>query len=242
MELSRPTSCVAGAHGARGAEHDGLADALRERTRLLHVRAERSGVIRDIMRGQATRYGYALLLRNLLPAYEQMERGLDRHRHAPAVGAVARREVYRARAIADDLAALCGREWSRSLPLLAAGKRYANRTAEAANGDGARLIAHAYARYLGDLSGGRILRRLLARSLALEPSALSFYDFPGIADTEAFKADYRAALDRAAVAMIDVACVVEEAAVAFRLNIAVSEAVEAAARCEEATRAGAPPG
>jgi heme oxygenase len=229
MELSDPKPSVAGADGARDPARHGLADAFRDRTRLLHGRAERSGVIRDIMRGQATRDGYALLLRNLLPAYEQMERGLDRHRHAPAVREVARRELYRGRAIADDLAALCGREWRRSLPLLAAGKRYANRTAEAAQGDGSRLIAHAYARYLGDLSGGRILRRLLARSLALEPSALSFYDFPGIADTEAFKADYRAALDRAAAAMIDVADVVEEAAVAFRLNIAVSEAVHAAA-------------
>jgi heme oxygenase len=36
---------------------------------------------------------------------------------------------------------------------------------KAAEGDGTRLIAHAYTRYLGDLSGGQILQRLLARSL-----------------------------------------------------------------------------
>ena len=50
--------------------------------------------------------------------------------------------------------------------------------------DAPRLIAHAYVRYLGDLSGGRIVGRILARSPGLGPEALSFYDFPGIADPD----------------------------------------------------------
>jgi len=103
--------------------------------------------------------------------------------------------------------------------------------ARAAAGDGSRLIAHAYIRYLGDLYGGQILRRILARSLGLGAPSLSFYDFPAIADAEAFKAGYRAALDQAALEIEDCAGVVEEAALAFELNIAVSMAVgDAAAR------------
>ena len=81
------------------------------------------------------------------------------------------------RAIEADLVALCGAHWSQGIPLLAAGELYARRIAKAAEGDGTRLIAHAYTRYLGDLSGGQILQRLLARSLDLQPSELSFYDF-----------------------------------------------------------------
>lgn len=203
-----------------------LSEALRERTRALHVEAERAGIVRDILRGRASRRGYALLLRNLLPAYEEMERGLERHRRTPAVGAVAWRALYRSRALRADLEGLYGPEWHRSLALLPVGERYGDQLAVAAEGDGTRLIAHAYARYLGDLSGGRILRRLLARSLQLGPATLAFYDFPEIDDPEAFKAAWREALDRAAVGIADVEAVIEEGALAFQLNIDVSREVQ----------------
>ena len=60
--------------------------ALYMRTKTLHVEAERTGIIRDLLRGEASREGYVLLLRNLLPAYQAMERGLERHRGSPGRG------------------------------------------------------------------------------------------------------------------------------------------------------------
>jgi heme oxygenase len=215
--------------GASGAGADAPADLteiLRIRTQALHTRAERSGVINDILHGRATRYAYALLLRNLLPAYETMEQGLERLRAQPGIGAVARRELYRAEALEADLRALHGDQWQQSLPLLPEGEQYRRRVAEAADGDGARLIAHAYTRYLGDLSGGQIMKRLLARLLQLEPQQLSFHEFPGIADAGEFKRDFRQALNRAAAESVDIDGVIEEAMAAFELNIAVSEAVQ----------------
>jgi heme oxygenase len=197
-----------------------LAAALRARTAALHVQAERSGIVADILRGRASRAGYARLLRNLLPAYQAMEAGLDRHRLSPGLRWFARPEMYRAAAIAADLSALGG-----APALLPAGAAYAARIAAC---DGPRLIGHAYARYLGDLSGGQVLKRLLARTLGLGAEGTSFYDFPEIADMDAFKRDFRAGLDRAGAEIGDVTPVLDEAAEAFRLNIAVSEAVQAA--------------
>ena len=94
----------------RGLAHDGLIVALRQRTRGLHAEgaAEQSNLIGDVLRGAASRYGYALLLRNLLPAYQALEAGLERHRAGRLLAAVAQREVYRAAAIEADLAALVG--------------------------------------------------------------------------------------------------------------------------------------
>ena len=206
-----------------------LSVALRERTGDLHTQAERSGVVNDILRGNASRHGYALLLRNLLPAYEAMEQGLDSHRDKNPVSPFAMKEVYRTGALYSDLAALCGDDWKRALPLLPAGLRYAQRVADAAQGNGERLIAHAYARYLGDFSGGQILKKLLGRALALNAEALSFYEFPRIADTKAFKEGFRDALDRAGELSADFDAIVEEGAVAFELNIDVSNAVQRAA-------------
>jgi heme oxygenase len=113
--------------------------------------------------------------------------------------------------------------------VLSAGRSYARRITRVAVGEGTRLIGHAYARYLGDLSGGQILARLLGRSLGLGPGTLAFYDFPDIPDADGFKAELRAALDWAAPLLADPEAVVDEALCAFRLNIALSEAVEAAA-------------
>ena len=124
------------------------------------------------------------------------------------------------------LLSLCGNNWKRDIPLLDAGEIYARRIAKAAEGDGARLIAHAYTRYLGDLSGGQILQRLLERSLELRPSELSFYDFPRFADLAELKADYRKALDQAGALASDPQAVVEEGAIAFSLNIDLSCAVQ----------------
>ena len=202
--------------------------ALYLRTKTLHVEAERTGIIRDLLRGEASREGYVLLLRNLFPAYQAMERGLEHHRRSPGLGALANYRLDRAAAIQSDLIALCGKRWNRDLPLLAAGEAYAGRVAKSAEGDGAQLIAHAYTRYLGDLSGGLILQRLLVRSLELRPSELSFYDFPRFSDLDGLKADYRKALDRAGALVRDRDAVVEEGAVAFTLNINLSRAVQSA--------------
>jgi heme oxygenase len=200
--------------------------ALYLRTKTLHVEAERTGIIRDLLRGEADLEGYTLLLRNLLPAYRALEQGLERHRDSKGLRQIANFRLKRAPAIESDLVAICGKRWSHDLPLLDVGKLYASQIAKAAEGDGARLIAHAYTRYLGDLSGGRILQRLLARSLKLRPSELSFYDFPLFSDLDALKADYRKALDQAGAHAPNGDAIVEEGAVAFSQNIALSCAIK----------------
>lgn len=207
----------------------GLADRLRDHTRDWHQRAERSGIVRDLLAGRASRHGYACFLRNLLPAYQQLEASLERHDLSPGLRRIARPEVYRSAAIEADLHALCGSGWPEALPLLAAASDYGQRVAEAAQGDGARLMGHAYVRYLGDLNGGRILRRCLARAPGLPDAALTFYDYPGVSDLAAFTAEYRAGFDAAASERLDCDALIEEAVLAFRCNIAVAEAVAASA-------------
>jgi heme oxygenase len=211
--------------GRRG----GLAEALREATRPLDAQAKRSGIVGGVRQGRASRRGYALLLRNLLPVYRVLEDGLERHRHAPGLRLFAWRALYRATALEADLEAIGGLAWEESLPLLPEGEAYTSRVAAAAEGAGPRLIAHAYARYLGDLSRGQAMRKVLARSLGLGPEALSFYAFPAVTDPERFEEGIRDALDRAAPEIDDVPGLIAEAAQAVRLDIALAEAVLRAA-------------
>jgi heme oxygenase len=205
-----------------------LADAMRERTRALHAEAERSGIIAQILRQRADIRGYALLLRNLLPVYRELERGLWRHRLVAPLDALCQPAVFRAASMERDLAILAGRGWEQELPPLTAGERYAARVAQAAADTGVRLIAHVYVRYLGDLNGGQVLRALLAQALGLEEQVLSFYAFPEIQDLPSFKVAYRGAINTAGLAVRDCGALVEEAAVGFELSIALSEAVQSA--------------
>lgn len=215
----------------------GLADAMRERTRSLHRRAERSGIVKAILQGGCSRAGYALLLRNLLPVYRALEHGLERHREAPGVRVIAWRAVYRADALAADLDHLCGVGRWQAIPVLDAGALYEHcirRAADRAGGE--RLIAHAYTRFLGDLNGGQLLRSLLGRRPGIEPPALSFYAFERIDEPRAFAARYRRAFDEAGREVTDAAGVLHEAALAFRLNVSLSCAVARAGAMQADTR------
>jgi heme oxygenase len=206
---------------------DTLSTQLREGTRAQHTRAERSGFIADLLRGRGQRTGYVLLLRNLLPAYRALEQGLERHGTSPAFAGLAWPALFRASALERDLDTLAGPGWSRSIALLPEGMRYAEVVTAASAGAGHGLLAHAYTRYLGDLSGGQVIGRLLGRSLGIGEEALSFYRFAAIADPDAFKRDFRRALD-AAGPLVDGASIVDEAVAAFELNIALSEAIRRA--------------
>ncbi len=205
-----------------------LSIELRARTGKLHTQAERSGVIVEILHGRVTRDGYALYLRNLLPAYQAMEQGLARRRHAPGFRGIADPGLFRAEAILRDMTALCGSDWAGTLPMLPEGELYASRMLHAAAGDGTALIGHAYTRYLGDLSGAQVLKRSLMCAPGLQPDMLTFFDFPAIADLPAYRNVFRDALDAAASDIPDTELVLSEAVQAFQHNIDISEAVQAA--------------
>lgn len=186
--------------------------------------AERSGMMARIFRKQATRVGYALFLRNLLPAYQALEHGLEQNRGCPGVCRFARPETYRSEALQADLHAMMGADWAK-LELLASGQAYAAHVRMAADGDGSGLIGHAYTRTLGDLSGGQMMQGLLATSLDLDARALGLYRFAGIDDIASYKAAYHADLNRAGTEIADPDVAISAAVVAFRMNIEVSAAV-----------------
>ncbi len=220
MDVMEHTSDVPSATAGAFSEV-GFAAILRERTHVLHREAERAGFVADLLHGRATRAGYAIYLRNLLPMYEAMEDLIGAGALPSERCAFGDPRLARAEALRRDLRTLGNDRAGVILPEAAA-------YAAAVEASGAGLVGHAYARYLGDLSGGQILKPFLARSLGLAPDQLSFYDFPGV-DIAACKASLRSALDTVAPGSPDAACVVDAAMAAFRHTIAVAQAVSASA-------------
>lgn len=203
-----------------------LAARLKHATQDLHRHAERSGVIGRMLSGSMSRDAYVLFLRNLLPAYQRLESALDAARDRATIAPFIRPELYRSAALRSDLATLAGPGWMTRLPVLPAGQDYAARIADAASIDPTILIAHTYVRYLGDLNGGRILRRRIAQTLDLEAAGLRFYAFDEIPDIQSFTSSYRHAYETIDLPEPSCLAILDEARHAFRHNIEISEAVQ----------------
>lgn len=84
------------------------------------------------------------------------------------------------------------------------------------------LVAHAYTRYLGDLSGGQVLGRITQKSLGLKNGeGLSFFSFPAVSSPTLFKQLYRSRMNSLELTEEQRRGVLEEAVAAFQLNIQV---------------------
>lgn len=200
-----------------------LANELRVQTRQLHHEVERAGVMRALLRGEIDRASYCALLRNLHPIYAALEDGLARHEAHPALSQVRLAGLERAPLLAADLVTLRGVGW-RDLVVLPAAQQYATRLRELDRSDPLRLVAHAYVRYLGDLSGGQMLRRVVVESLALDPVAgTRFYEFGPPAAVTKLARRFRAGLDKMGFDRDSAAPIVAEAQLAFALHASLFE-------------------
>lgn len=203
-----------------------LSTRLRQETKQAHTRAERSGLMRSMLTGKLEPRHYAALLANLHPVYQALESELDRHATNPMVAPIYHPGLARLPALERDLLHLAGPAWAAEFPATGAALRYVERIHRAA-GEPALLVAHSYTRYLGDLSGGQILKRIVLGLLGdAGPGAVAFYEFPEIPDPDGFKHAYRAALDALPMDRELADRVVGEALAAFELNALLFEALD----------------
>jgi len=195
-----------------------LAAALREGTVDLHREAEQAGIMRDLLRGRVARSRYCALLRNLHALYVTLEANLTRCAADPAISLISLPALARGAALARDLESLHGAGWEPEIPLKPAMIRYVERLDEVSLIDPRALVAHAYVRALGDLSGGQIISCVISSSLGLtEDSGLSFYRFSEA--PEVLAARLRFELDSILLTPEERARLVDEARLAFRYHI-----------------------
>lgn len=194
-----------------------LSAAMREGSQAEHDRAESSGFMSELLGGRLNERAYAdylLRLRVVYAALETTGRTLDGH---PAVDAVLDPALERLAAIDVDLAHWApGEVGVESRAAAAYGSRIDATVAWAP-----LFVAHHYTRYLGDLSGGQAIGRVLDRTFDLSGAGLSFYTFAAIPKPKPYKDSYRTALDGIDLDECDRARVVDEVRVAFDLNQAL---------------------
>lgn len=155
-----------------------LCAQLKAATWAQHQQAERCELMRDLLQGRLTPPAYGTLLAGLLEIYRALEAGLARHATHGHIAPWMEVSLQREAALERDLDDLHGPDWDRRLVCPAEAHAYATHLAQLAHDDPGLLTAHAYVRYLGDLHGGQMLARVVARHLApADGRGLAFYDF-----------------------------------------------------------------
>ncbi|MFD8716975.1 heme oxygenase (biliverdin-producing) [Streptomyces sp. NPDC059629] len=206
---------------------DSFSTLIRTASHEQHVEAETSTFMSDLLGGLLGVEAYTRYTEQLWFVYDALEDGTVRLASDPVAGPFVQPELFRLAALERDLAHLRGPGWRTGLTALPATEAYAARVRECARGWPGGYVAHHYTRYLGDLSGGQIIRDRAERTWGFERKGdgVRFYVFEDIANPAAFKRGYRELLDAVDADDLEKQRVVAECRRAFALNTSVFRAL-----------------
>ncbi|KAG6829510.1 hypothetical protein H0H92_004312 [Tricholoma furcatifolium] len=226
-----------------------LATLLREGTRKAHETVENSPGALALLSGRLPKQEYIRYLMMLWHVYDAFEQALETHAAHPTLEPTYNPTLLaRGPPLAADIAFLLDipeSTWKNHPMHLALLKdtppaltAYVRRIGElSASPDPSPLLAHSYVRYLGDLSGGQIIRRTIGKAYGLDEqqgSGLSFYAFKELTSSKPatqgemkhIKEWFRAGMNKAGDQGEKVKeAVVSEANTAFELNTGLFTAI-----------------
>lgn len=204
-----------------------LATKLREGTKKSHSMAENTGFIACFLKGTVEKNSYRTLVSNLYFVYSAMEEEMERQKDHPIIAQIYFPELNRKAALEQDLHYYYGANWREQVAPSAAAQDYIDRIRAVSNTAPELLVAHSYTRYLGDLSGGQILKGIAQRGMNLnEGEGTNFYEFKTISDEKAFKNKYRQAMNDLPVDEATADRIVDEANDAFGQNMRMFKELE----------------
>jgi heme oxygenase len=199
-----------------------LAHQLREGTQTSHTLSENTAFMKCFLKGVVELEPFRKLTADLYFLYSSLETEMARHADHPVVGPMLFTELLRTPKLEDDLAYYYGDNWRDEIAATPAGEHYVSRIQDVSRSNPALLVAHAYVRYMGDLSGGQGLRHIVRSALDLPPDrGTGLHEFDQLPTVEAkrdFKVNYRDTLNALPVDAALIQQLVDEANLAFALN------------------------
>ncbi|KAK7175342.1 hypothetical protein R3I93_002293 [Phoxinus phoxinus] len=201
-----------------------LSEMLAAGTKEVHEKAENTAFVKDFLKGRIHKELFKLGHVALFFTYSAMEEEIERNKEHPQFAPLYfPHELHRRDALARDLEFFYGEDWQSQIRISPAAQRYADRIRRVGRDQPALLVAHAYTRYMGDLSGGQVLRKVAQRAMKLPPTGegLNFYQFDGIHSAKAFKQLYRSRMNELELDTHTKRRVVEEANLAFQFNMEI---------------------
>ena len=203
-------------------EAQSLSVQLRGQTSAIHRDAERVAFMRVFFKGEIPRDAYAEWLRRQWFVYAALEEETERLRDHPVVGRMYAPELLRLERLERDLDYFMGSGWDRT-SVTPATVGYVDRIREVAATFPPGWVAHQWLRYMGNLGGQDVLRRLVTSAYDTGENGLEFHRYPDIADGKEYLAGYHTRLDSMPLDAAAIQRVAEEGGIAFKLNIGLTE-------------------
>ncbi len=206
-----------------------LANQLREGTQKSHTMAENTGFISCFLKGVVDKSSYRKLIADLFFVYSAMEDEIERlcKEGHPIISGIAFPELFRRKTLEQDLAFYFGQDWAREVKPSIPAQAYVDRIREVGKTRPELLIGHHYSRYIGDLSGGQLLKSITQKALNLpDDNGLRFYLFDRIEDNKSFKKQYKSTLDTLPINQEMADAIIDEANKAFKYNMDIFNELE----------------
>ncbi len=199
-----------------------LAGQLREGTKKSHTMAENTGFVACFLKGVVEKTSYRKLIGDLYFVYKAMEEEIDRlvQEDHPVIKHIGFKELFRRQTLEKDLEFYYGNNWLDQIKISESAQSYVNRIRLVANESPELLVGHHYTRYIGDLSGGQILKKIAKKALNLRgDDGLNFYEFKLIEDEKLFKKSYSETLNALPIDQEIADNIIDEANEAFAYNM-----------------------
>ena len=197
-----------------------LAAELKTGTKRSHTAAENTKFVGSFLRGVVSEENYRTLIKDFYFVYSAIEEEMERLEDNEYIAPINFKELNRVEQLKMDVRYYYGPNWRSIIAPSESAVQYVERVHEVADKDPYLLVGHHYTRYLGDLSGGQILKGIAEKALNLrEGEGLKFYDFDKIDDKKAYKDRYRFALDCLPLDKPKIDAIIAEANYAFKLNM-----------------------
>ncbi|NXG24277.1 HMOX2 oxygenase, partial [Grallaria varia] len=206
-----------------------LSELLKVGTKEAHDRAENTQFVKDFLKGRIKKELFKLATVALHFTYSALEEEMDRNKDnsvfAPLYFPL---ELHRREALAKDLKYFYGDDWKDKIRCSEATQQYVDRIHHVGQHEPELLVAHAYTRYMGDLSGGQVLKKVAQRALKLPSTeeGIQFYVFDNVSNAQQFKQLYRARMNALDLDKNTKERIVEEANKAFGLNMQVFDELD----------------
>jgi heme oxygenase len=205
-------------------------EMVKKETGRVHQMIERTGFIGRLFQGEASRSEYAQYLTNLYYVYRCLEEGLTRHRRHAFVDPIFFPELHRTEALEKDLTTLLGSGWKQIEPLKAT-RVYVGYLTELTEEHHERLAAHAFVRYLIDLSQSEFLYKLYMNQFRLKQEEPAYHRYENIPDIKGFLLKYHSALESLPLENADRERFIQEILLCYFLNLAMSIEMDADNLC-----------
>nr|YP_009396011.1 Heme oxygenase [Dasya naccarioides]ARW65197.1 Heme oxygenase [Dasya naccarioides] len=204
-----------------------LAQQLREGTTKSHSMAENVTFVKSFLGGVIDKNSYRKLVANLFFIYVAIEEEMEKNKNHEAIKFIYFPELFRKNSLIEDLSYYYGFSWETKIKPSSATQVYIDRIHNVSINQPELLIAHAYTRYIGDLSGGQILKKIAQNAMQLSKNrGTSFYDFYDIKDEKLFKDMYKNSLNNIPLNSSQINQIISEANISFNLNMKIFQELD----------------